>query len=131
MPPLNFESIQKAAKSVPLTPVEVKEWGGMVFVRPMTVYDRERFEDLLVSQRDNLQSSGIRATLLAACCCDQNGARIFQTDEQIDFINTLSASAVDRVIEAIKKVNSLGDKLEDAKKNSEVTSPNDSSSDSP
>ena len=60
------------------TPVEVQapEWGGVVYILPMSGNDRDAFEAELTSLRDEngrTQVVGVRARLCARMLCDENG----------------------------------------------------------
>jgi hypothetical protein len=57
------------------TPVECPEWGGAVFVRPMSLDEWLAFRPLLKTDRD------VTAPIVAMCACDESGGRLFDQDE--------------------------------------------------
>lgn len=73
-----------AANDSGLLKVSVPEWGGDVFIRVMTVGERDAYEREWIGKRE----SGIenfRAKFLARCLCDESGKRLF-TDEEVGLL---------------------------------------------
>lgn len=97
-----------------ITRVSVPEWGGDVFVRTMGGDDRDAWELSNARLRkqaagDNLASmAGIRARLCAAAMCDENGERLF-TLADVLALGRKSGAALDRVFDAARKINGMGD----------------------
>lgn len=70
---------QILATALTPTPVECPEWGGAVFVRPMSLDEWLAFRPLLKTDRD------LSAPILAMCACDESGQRLFSDDEAAEF----------------------------------------------
>ena len=104
-------------------PLDVPEWGGQVFLRPMSGAQRERLETIF---RDKKESA--RATVAAYSVCNEAGTPLF-TDADIPALNDRSGRALDRIFAAALKLNGLGkDDLENAEKNSDSGRSGDSAS---
>lgn len=86
------------AIDLPVERVEVPEWRGVIFVRPITAAEQDRL------QRDPNVVENVNARLAAMCICDENGAPMF-TEDHIEALGKKSAVAMKRVVEAIAKVN--------------------------
>lgn len=89
-----------SAKDLRLEPVAVPEWGGSIFVRPMTAEQADKFQ----SNPDGLEN--LTSRMVAFCAVDENGGRLF-VDEDVPALANKSASAMRRVVEAIGRVNAL------------------------
>lgn len=97
-----------------ITRVPVPEWGGDVFVRTMGGDARDAWELSNARLRkaaggDNLASmAGIRARLAAAAMCDEQGESLFSVDDVVR-LGRKSGAALDRVFDAARKINGMGD----------------------
>lgn len=78
--------------------VEKVEVGGdYVFIRSMSVAERDTWEQLLLKSREGGKvSDKFRASLLVRCICDENGKRLFE-DSDIDCVANLPADDGDRL----------------------------------
>lgn len=98
---------------VTIQKVEVKEWGGEIFIRSMSAADRE-------SLAQSISGEGNKNTMaraVALCVCDEQGKRLF-TNNDASALGDKSASAMDRVFKAIVKLNGMGEEAgETARKN--------------
>ena len=109
--PLSRDSILSAS-DINLKPVEVTEWGGLVYLRSMSGIQRDRFEQRCTGK--NLDN--IRATLVALTACDGSGQRLFG-DADIPALGDKSAAALDRLFWASMELNRIGEKdVEELKK---------------
>lgn len=100
--------------------VEVPEWGGSIRIRTMGGTERDQWE-LLASEatrtRKIKNKQGIRASLVALCCVDGDGQRIF-TEADIVWLGEKSAKALDRVYDRAQELNKLNeDAIEETAKN--------------
>lgn len=94
--------------------VDVPEWGGVVRVRMLTGIEREAFENYFTAPGKKVD---LRARLCSTCLVDENGARLF-ADADIPALAAKSGAALDRVYEAIKRLNKLSkEDVEDLEKN--------------
>ena len=84
-----------AADDLGLVKVNVKEWGGEVFIRVMTVGELDAYQREWVGKRET-GVENFRTKFLARCLCDQAGQRLF-SDEQIEALAAKSAKVVGRL----------------------------------
>lgn len=113
---LNKESIL-AADDLPKQEVDVPEWGGTVFVRTMTGAERDEFEASLFGDDDKRTFSNMRARLASLTMVDEDGSRLFNSDETAE-LGKKSSAALDRVFSAAKDLNKMsGEDVEELVKN--------------
>lgn len=122
-----------AATQLPQAQVEVPEWGGAVIVRALTALERDRFEMELVSTSpqgtNQVNLVNARARLVAACCIDEAGHKLFAADD-VAALGKLSAAALNRVYEVAAKMSGLqAGATEEQAKNWFVAPADDSRSD--
>lgn len=99
------------AKDLRLEPVDVPEWGGRIFVRPLTAEESDKF------QRDPDALENLTARMVAYCAVNEGGGRLF-VDNDIAALAGKSAAAMRRVVAAIGKVNAMTvEAREDIRKN--------------
>lgn len=113
-----------SVNDLPREKVEIPEWGGKhVFVQPMTSEARDAYEVSLMEKQENGESvfsmSNLRAKIVAACACNENGERIF-SELDVPMLGKKNGAAIDRIFSAAKKINALtDDDVEEIKKKSE------------
>lgn len=98
------------AKDNALVPVHVPEWGGQVFVRPMSGSDRDHWEQRFQEDGPRLATDpkdNVRASLLALCVVDSEGNRLFTSEEDVDALGKKALRPITRLYDAIVKANSL------------------------
>jgi hypothetical protein len=107
---LSRDDILKAADNEP-EEVDVPEWGGSVLVRGMTGRERDAFELSMLQPgrggRRVVDPANVRAKLVARCCVDDDGNRLF-TDADVAELGGKSAAAVDRVYAAAARLSGMG-----------------------
>ena len=107
---LSRDDILKAADNEP-EEVDVPEWGGSVLVRGMTGRERDAFEVSMLTPgrggRRQVDPANVRAKLVARCCVDDDGNRLF-TDADVAELGGKSAAAVDRVYEVAARLSGMG-----------------------
>ena len=111
---------------------EVSAFGGRVIVQGLTVNQRDDFEaGCLITERNGKQRVnvlGMRAKLVALCCINQDGSRLFEDADALK-IGALPAKDVERVFEAAQRLSGISDRdLEELEKNSASGPPVASSS---
>jgi hypothetical protein len=102
---LTAEQILAANDQGLLGPIAVPEWGGDVFVRVMSVGERDSYERLWIGKKD----SGIenfRSEYLARCLCDEKGALIF-TRAEVALLASRSGAVVGRLFDQALKHNNM------------------------
>lgn len=107
---LGREQILKA-DDVVVEEVAVPEWGGSVRVRGLTGRQRDEFEASMIERRGKRSVpnvDNIRAKLVAKCCVDESGQRLF-TDADAGALGDRSGAALDRVYEVAARLSGIGD----------------------
>ncbi len=69
-----------AADDMGLKEVAVPEWGGSVYIRVMTVGERDEYERMWIGQRDK-GIENFRTQYLARVLCDEKGELLFTRDK--------------------------------------------------
>lgn len=96
-----------AADDMGLLEVQVPEWGGSVFVRVMSVGERDSYEnDWMVNKSKGVEN--FRSKFLQRVLCDDKGDLLFKPEE-IGQLARKSARVTIRVWEAAMKHNALTD----------------------
>ena len=118
-----------AVKDVAEELVPVPEWGGTVRVRAMTAGARDAFEyEAVLAMKENRTLTSVRARLIARCTVDEDGNLLFSEDD-IAALDRKSAAAMDRLYEAITRMNAMrASDIEALGKNFEAALGGDSSS---
>lgn len=94
-----------AANDLGLQEVKVKEWGGSVFLRVMTVAERDAHELEWLNNKEK-GVANFRAKFLARCLCDEKGERLF-TDDEVGQLATKNAAVMNRLWDKAMKHNAL------------------------
>lgn len=102
-----LEKIKKADKKQ-LMPIEVPEWGLTVYIKQLTVGERDSFEAEAYANRDSGLMSDIRSKFLVRTLCDENGDVLCNPDEFAQ-LTELSSKPMERLFDAAQKHNSLSD----------------------
>lgn len=117
MPALTKDMIL-AADDCNLLKVSVPEWGGDVYIRVMTVGERDAYEN----EWQRKKESGVddfRTKFLVRCLVDEKGNRLFDNGD-VQRLATKSARVMNRVWLAAMEHNNLSDTtIEELAKNSE------------
>lgn len=98
-----------AAPDIKTEEVFVPEWDGSVMVRGMTGSQRDEFEASIVEMRGTVQTmhlEGIRAKLCSLTIVDEDGRRMFDSDE-VDELGAKSAQALQRIFEVAQRLSGL------------------------
>ncbi len=101
-------------KDFRLEPVDVPEWGGVVYVKTMSGEERDRFEDEVIKRRDEksgLPSSivGLKVLIVSLTACDAEGKRLFAGDGDEKKLAEKSAAAIDRLWAKAQELSHLTD----------------------
>jgi len=98
-----------AAPDIKSELVHVPEWGGDVMVYGMTGSQRDEFEGSIVEMKgatQTLHMQNIRAKLCSLTIRDEDGRRMFDSDE-IDELGAKSAQALQRIFEVAQRLSGL------------------------
>jgi hypothetical protein len=94
-----------AADDLGLLKVSVKEWGGEVYVRVMSVGERDAYERLWIGKRET-GVENFRTEYLARVLCTENGELLF-TREQVAALANKSGAVMGRLFDAALKHNNM------------------------
>jgi len=95
------------ADDLPLVEVAVPEWGGVVWVKPMTAEGRDAFEADVSDAEGNIDKHNFRANLCVRCIVDpESGERVFK-DADAKALGAKNALPVNRVFEVAAQASGL------------------------
>lgn len=115
MPTLSKDQIL-SANDLELRKVEVPEWGGDVYIRVMSVGERDAYENEWVRKKDT-GVDDFRAKFLVRCLVDEKGVRLFDNGD-VEKLASKSARVVNRLWQAAMEHNNLSDEaIEELAKN--------------
>lgn len=109
-----------AAPDLPHEDVAVPEWGDdcVVRIRSMTAAERDEWEAAIVSAKGAVNLPNIRARLVALCAVGGDGARLFETAEDIAALGRKAAKPMQRLFDAASRLNALREQdVEELRKN--------------
>lgn len=86
--------------------VEVPEWGGGVFIRVMSVGERDEYENEWLKTKDRGGMPNFRTKFLARTICTAAGERVF-TDADIPELAKKSATVMNRLWQKAMEINAL------------------------
>ena len=92
-----------AADDAGLLEVPVPEWGGSVYVRVMSVGERDSYERMWIGKRET-GVENFRTEYLARVLCDEKGKLLF-TRQQTDALAAKSGAVMGRLFDAAMKHN--------------------------
>lgn len=96
-----------AADDLGLLEVQVPEWGGSVFIRVMSVGERDSYENDWIKNKDK-GVENFRAKFLQRVLCDQAGVLLFATGE-LDTLARKSAKVMSRLWQKAMEHNAITD----------------------
>jgi len=110
----------------PSETVDLPELGDgiSVIVTGMTAKERSEFDQQFVSRKGEPMKKRIaegRERIIVACCRDEEGKRLFTTDD-VAQLGKQSSLIIERIVTVAQRLSGMTkDELEDAVKNSEET----------
>lgn len=125
-----------ALTETPIETVSVPELGAgaVVRVRGMTGAERDAFDASCITgrgRRRDFNMSNIRAKMVAYCCIDQDGKRLF-TESDVDKLGAIRADVLDRLFGVAQRLSGLRDEdVEELGQPSTTTASDTLSSSSP
>ena len=96
-----------AADDLGLLEVKVKEWKGSVFIRVMSVGERDAYERMWIGKKET-GIENFRTEYLQRVLCDETGKLLF-TREQIEQLGKKSAAVMSRLFERAMKHNAMSE----------------------
>lgn len=127
------KQILLGATKPPQEIVRVSELGdpdGHVIVRGMTGSERDAFEVSLMEGRGRKREvnlKNLRAKLIAFCCVDENGNRLFSNDD-VEALGNVRADVMSRIYNVAQRLSGISD--EDAEELGKPLSPKTSATSS-
>lgn len=94
-----------AADDMGLKRVAVPEWGGEVFIRVMSVGERDTYERKWIGKKET-GIDNFRTQYLAGVLCDETGKLLFSRD-QIDRLASKSGAVMGRLFDEAMKHNRM------------------------
>ena len=96
-----------AADDLGLLEVPVKEWDGSVFIRVMSVAERDAYERMWIGKKET-GIENFRTEYLQRVLCDQAGKLLF-TRDQIEQLGRKSAAVMSRLFERAMQHNAMSE----------------------
>lgn len=103
---LTAEKILAAQDTDAPIKVDIPEWGGGAFLRVMSGAERDQWELIAEAGIRKKTTANVRASLLIATLCDENGKRLFGHG-QADALGKKSSIVIDRLFDIAQKLNKL------------------------
>lgn len=91
------------AGDLKITRVEVKEWGGAVHLRALSLAERMQLE----AKVDGTSEETTLVTTVAFALCDEKGTRLFTSDEDIAALIAKSAVVLLKLGTRARRLNAL------------------------
>lgn len=96
-----------AADDLGLLEVKVKEWGDSVYIRVMSVAERDAYERKWIGKRET-GVENFRTEYLVRVLCDEKGNLLF-TKDQIEKLGQKSGAVMARLFDAAIKHNAMSE----------------------
>lgn len=94
-----------AANDLGLKEVKVPEWGGSVYIRVMSVGERDEYERMWIGKKES-GVENFRTQYLARVLCDEKGTLLF-TREQTAALASKSGAVMGRLFDVAMKHNAM------------------------
>jgi hypothetical protein len=95
----------------PQETVSIPELGGEVIIRGMSGAERDAFEVSLVEGRGRKREvnlKNLRAKLVAYCCIDEHGARVF-SNEEAEALGNMRVDVLNRMYSVAQRLSGISD----------------------
>ena len=99
-----------------LKEVDIPQWSGSIFIKPMSGTGRDAFETQFVAARNKglAAPKHIRSMLAVLTVCDSKGNLLFNSDKDVAKLGNKSGAALDLIFAEAQKINGLSDDDVDA-----------------
>ncbi len=97
--------------------VDVPEWGGTVYVLPMTGSQRDQWDQLGMRVNKGGSLAGMRAKLMGWSLCDESGNRLAPNNADVHRLGEKSSAAIERVAAVILRMSGITEDKEELEKN--------------
>lgn len=99
-----------AARPRALEPLEVPEWDTTVWIKELTLKERDVFEKQQIIRGEDgsmsMDTMGLKARLIILCVCDEDGNQVFSQEDEVA-VNELGAAVMEKVFSACQRVNKM------------------------
>ncbi len=95
------------AHDIKIERVENSYWGGDHFVKVMNGPERDEFDTFIYNRDDEKDLRGMRVLLCKLCICDEEGVRMFVSDEDVKALTNKSGAGLMVAFQAAQKLNAL------------------------
>jgi hypothetical protein len=95
-----------SSKDIQIEIVDVPEWGGQLYVRVLSGWQRSKFLKLIAGGKD-MPVDWIER-LVIACACDADGKALFD-EKDLKELQDKNSMAIQRVFDAASKLNGFSD----------------------
>ena len=100
--------------------LEIKEWGGSIFIRVLSGEERDKFEEEAYHAKGGINYKDFRARFAVQVACDKERKRLF-TDGDVKALSRKSSVPLDKIMSAGMRLNGMTQQdVEDIVKNSET-----------
>lgn len=97
-----------SADDLGLLKVSVPEWGGDVYIRVMSVGERDDYERLWIGKKET-GIANFRTKYLQRVLCDEKGSLLF-TNEQVEALSAKSGAVLGRLFDKASAHNAMSEK---------------------
>lgn len=94
-----------ASDDMGLKKLHVREWGGDVYIRVMSVGERDNYERMWIGKKD-VGVDNFRAEYLARVLCDEKGELLFSRDK-VEALAKKSGAVMGKLFDEAMKHNSM------------------------
>lgn len=115
---LDRSQILSKKVNLPRQEIQIPEWEGSVWVRSLTVGERDQIDSEFNAARSKGRTpDNLRARMIIKGCCDEAGQPLF-TEADLQEINKLPATTLEKIFDSILKINRIGaGAVEESEKN--------------
>lgn len=128
---LTAEAILNKANDIRVERVEIPEWGGHIFVKEMTVRERDALDDetYRADVRGTVERNmdNYRARYVVRTVCDENGVLIFKPKDA-EKLGQVGSEVITKIFNAARRLSGGDISLDDLAKNLKGTDEGASSS---
>lgn len=97
-----------AARDVTPEPYEVPEWGGEVYLRPLTGADRAAAGARSKGASDSADKlSALNAWFLSKALCDESGRMLFADEKEAAILLTKNGAVIERIVKEVLRRNRM------------------------
>ncbi len=97
------------AKDIHIEYETILEWGGTVPIRVIPGFERDLFENWCFDRRkgkNKVDTRGLKVKLIVLAVVNPDGSRMFNDADQVE-LNKKSGAALDKLFQAVQKVNGM------------------------